>query len=310
MLILLYGEDTYRSRQKLKEIVGKYEAKHESGLSLAIFRDGDLNLDKIREKIEAVSMFDEKKLIILENLFQNKKNQEDFFNYAKKIKLKDNQDIVIVIHQEGKLAVSPFKNKLSMLEAFNSLEGVNLANWVKKEFEKNNIQVNPEVIKKLTAYVGKDLWQMSSEINKLASFGKDKKIVEEDVDLLVKASFDTNIFKTLDALAEKDKKTALKLIHQHLNQGEDEFYLFSMLVYQVRTLLKLKDLIEKGTPYYNLAKKSGLHPYVVKKSSSQLRNFSLEGLKKIYQRLSEIDFGLKVGRINSQTALDLLVVEI
>ncbi len=310
MLILLYGEDTYRSRQKLKEIVEEYKAKHESGLSLAVFRDGDLNLDKVREKIEAVSMFDEKKLIILEDLFQNKKNQEDFFNYAKKIKLKDNQDIVIVIHQEGKLAISPFKNKLSMLESFESLKGTSLTNWVKKEFEKNNVRVNPEVIKKLTAYVGSDLWQMSSEVNKLASFGKDKEINQDDVDLLVKASFDTNIFKTLDALAQKDKRTALKLIHQHLNQGEDQFYLFSMLVYQVRTLLKLKDLIEKGTPYYNLAKASGLHPYVVKKSSSQLRNFSLEGLKKIYQRLLDIDFKVKAGLLDSPTAMDLLVAEI
>ncbi len=65
MLILLYGEDTYRSRQKLKEIVKKYKAKHQSGLNLVRFSNSEINLDKIKEKIESVSMFDEKKLILL-----------------------------------------------------------------------------------------------------------------------------------------------------------------------------------------------------------------------------------------------------
>lgn len=310
MLILLYGEDTYRLRQKLNKIIEEYKTKHQSGLSLAFFRENGLDLDKIREKIEAVSMFDEKKLVILENIFKNKKTPQDFFDYAKKSKLKENQDVILVIVQEGKLAVSSFKNKLSMLEEFSLLKGAELTNWVKGRFSKDNIQIEPGALGKLVAYVGSDLWQMSNEIGKLVSYKKGNQITEDDIDLLVKSNLDTNIFKTLDALAFRDKKTALKLLHEHLEQGENEIYLLTMLIYQVRTLLKLKDLMERNVPYYSLAKKSGLHPFVVKKSSGQLRNFSLEGLKKIYQRLLEIDFNLKKGKLDGQTALDLLVAEI
>jgi len=309
MLILLYGEDTYRLRQKLNEIVKEYQTKHQSGLSLAVFRESGLDLDKIREKIEAVSMFDEKKLIVLENSFRNKNFQEEFFKYTKKNKLKENRDIILVIVQEGKLAISGIKNKLSMLEEFKPLMGTELVNWVKNEFNQNKAKIEPEAIRKLIAYIGSDLWQMSSEIGKLASYKKGEEIKEEDIDLLVRANLDTNIFKTLDALAQRDKKSALRFLHEHLNQGENEIYLFTMLTYQVRTLLKLKDLMEKGTPYYSLAQKSGLHPFVVKKSSQQLRNFSLEGLKKIYQRLLDIDFKVKVGLIDGPTSLDLLVAE-
>ena len=83
-----------------------------------------------------------------------------------------------------------------------------------------------------------------------------------------------------------------------------------MLVYQIRTLLKLKDLLEKKVSYHNLAQKTGLHPYVIKKSSWQLKNFSLDQLKKIYQKLLQIDTRLKTGQIDSQTAFDLLIAEI
>ena len=310
MLILLYGEDNYRLRQKLKEIKESYQAKHKSGLSLAFFREGESDLDKIREKVEAVSMFDEKKLIVLEDLFQNKDFQENFFDYAKERKLKDDEDVVIVVCHEDKLAVSRIKNKFSMIEEFSLLSGPALTSWAKKEFKKNEAEINSEAFKKLIAYVGNDLWRLSGEINKLVNYRGGEEIKEEDIDLLVKANLDANIFKTLDALAQRDKKTALWLIHEHLERGDNEMYLLSMLAYQLRNLIRLKDLIERGEPYYSLSQKSGLHPYVVKKSSEQLRNFTLDDFKKIYRRLAEIDFKIKVGLTDGPTAIDLLVAEL
>ena len=305
MIILLYGEDTFRQQQKLKGIIKEYQTKHQTGLNLVYFKEEDLDFDKLKGKIETISMFDEKKLIILENIFNNKDFQENFFEYAKKNKLKDNQDVIVVLPQEGKLALTGLKSQLSLSEEFKPLTGTQLVNWVK-----NRININQGAVQKLISFVGNNLWQLDNEINKLVSYKTNQQINQEDVDLLVKAKMDVNIFKTIDALAQKDKKTALRLLHEHLEQGENEIYLFSMFVYQMRTLLKLKDLMEKGTPFYNLAKKSGLHPFVVKKSCHQLKGFSLEQLKKNYQRLLEIELALKKGRIDGPTALDMLVVEI
>jgi len=305
MIILLYGEDTFRQQQKLKGIIKEYQTKHKTGLNLVHFREENLDFDKLKEKIEAISMFDEKKLIILENIFNNKDFQENFFEYAKKNKLKDNQDVIVVLPQEGKLALTGLKSQLSLSEEFKPLTGTQLVNWVK-----DRININQGAVQKLISFVGNNLWQLDNEINKLVSYKTNQQINQEDVDLLVKAKMDVNIFKTIDALAQKDKKTALRFLHEHLEQGENEIYLFSMFVYQMRTLLKLKDLMEKGTPFYNLAKKSGLHPFVVKKSCHQLKGFSLEQLKKNYQRLLEIELALKKGRIDGPTALDMLVVEI
>jgi DNA polymerase-3 subunit delta len=323
MIILLYGEDGFRSRQKLNEIIKEYRAKHQSGLDLVRFREGGLDFDKFKQKVEAVSMFDEKKLIILENVLKNKSFQEEFSAYVKKNKLKDNQDVIVVLYQEGKLTSPSLKRQASMFQEFKLLAGMDLVNWIKKQAAKNKTSIGQEAVKKLIAYVGNDLWQLNNELNKLICFrswtpnrsptpkeASEEIITEQDIDLLVKAKMDVNIFKTIDALAQRDKKTAFKLLHEHLKQGENEIYLLSMFVYQVRTLLKLKDLIEKGTPFYSLAKKAGLHPFVVKKSSEQLRNFTLDQLKRIYQRLLEIELKIKVGRIDGPTALDLLIAEI
>jgi DNA polymerase-3 subunit delta len=310
MLILLYGEDTFRSRQKLKEIVDQYRLKHQSGLDLIYLKKGDLDFDKVRRKIESVSMFNEKKLVIIEDAFNDTVFQENFLKYLRRSKLKENQNIVVVFYQAGKLTLGAFKNQINMKEEFRPLEGNNLINWLKKQSAQNGASLEPEATKKLIAYVGNNLWQLNNELNKLASYKTNQVITERDVDLMVRAKLDVNIFKTLDALAQRDKKTAFRLLHKHLSQGENAIYLFTMFVYQVRSLLKLKDLIDKGVPYYQLAQKSGLHPFVVKKSSQQLKNFSLDQLKRIYQRLLEVELSLKKGRLDGPTALDLLVAEI
>ncbi len=310
MIILLCGEDSCRSRQKLKEIIKEYKAKHQSGLNLVRFREDNFSFGKLKESIESVSMFEEKKLIVLESLFNQSNFSDGFFKYANSKKLKSNQDAVVVIYQPEKIKISGLKGKVNILGEFKFLEGSALVGWLKREAAKNKITISPEAIRKLIAYIGNDLWQMSSEINKLAAYKKEGLIEERDVDLMVRAKVGTNIFKTLDALACRDKKSALKYLYEHLEQGENEMYLFSMLVYQLRTLLKLKDLEQKGVPFYGLAEKSGLHPFVVKKSWQQIKNFKLEQLKNIYKRLLEIDLSIKKGRLDGPTALDLFVAEI
>ena len=83
-----------------------------------------------------------------------------------------------------------------------------------------------------------------------------------------------------------------------------------MIAYQFRNFLIIKELIEKGSPYANIAKKSGLHPFVIKKNYYLCNQFSLPQLKKIYQKIFLIDSSIKTGKVDAETALDLLISEI
>lgn len=308
MIILLHGADTFRAREKLNEILKEYQAKHRSGLNLLRFDKADLT--EIRQAIESVSMFDEKKLIILKNFLEDKKLLDDFFAYAKKRKLKDNQEVIIIFYQENKAALGKLKSQLTMSQEFKQLAGLELVRWVKSQALKHGGQIDNLAANKLIAYAGQDLWQLDNQLQKLVSYKAGKLIEHQDVDRMVKANLSVNIFKTLEALAGKDKKQALRLLGEHLKQGENEIYILSMLIYQIRVLLRLKDLMVKGTPYQQLAKITKLHPYVVKKNSSQLRNFSLDQLKQIYRRLLDLDWQIKTGRLDGLIGLSLLIEEI
>ena len=82
-----------------------------------------------------------------------------------------------------------------------------------------------------------------------------------------------------------------------------------MIAYQFRNLLTIKEL-QNTQPYGAIAKKSGLHPFVVQKSYYLCSQFSIEQLKKIYQKIFQVDSDIKTGKIDSELALDLLLAEI
>ena len=333
MILFLYGQDTYRARQKLKEIIEQYKNPasgenldsagikkiHKSGLSL-IYLDGEnLKFEDFRDIIQQTSMFDEKKLLILSNIFTNQNFKEKFLkNYKDFLKLKD----IILFYEENEISSKDrffnFLKTKAKTQNFQSLGGEKLKSWIRQELSKLKTEIDSGAIDKLINFVGNDLWQMSNEIKKLVNYraprqrseGKGGRINVEDIELLVKPKIETAIFKTIDAIAQKNKKQALLLIHQHLEKGDNPLYLLSMINFQFRNLLMIKDLIERHRPYYSILKMTHLHPFVVKKSCQQANKFTLQELKKIYQKIFKADLDIKTGKITPETALDLLLTEI
>ncbi len=310
MIIFLYGPDTYRSRQKLNEVVGHYKKIHKSGLDLKYFDLREEDFQDFKGQFQSVSMFAGKKLFILEDVSQNKDFKERFLENAKKFA---NSENAILFYEAGEAPKDKFfasLKKIGECQEFKSLEGQKLRNWVRKELKEYGSEINEKALNKLIDFVGNNLWQMGNEIKKLASYKNKKKIEEEDIELLVKPEIETDIFKTIDALAARNKKQAIELLHEHIDKGDSPLYLLSMINFQFRNLLIIKDLIEKRKPFYAFSKETGLHPYVIKKSCNSAQKFTFQELKKIYQKIFQVDLGIKTGRIEPGVALDVFIAEI
>jgi len=317
MIIFLYGPDTYRSRQKLNEIVEHYKKIHKSGLDLKLLDLKEKDFQDFKNEAQIASMFSEKKLLVLKNAFEN-------FDFKEKIsaeieKFAKSEEVILFYEEEIKKdKFFQTLKKFSEYQEFQLLDGERLKNWVKKEFKKYQAKIDSAVLEKLIEFVGNDLWQMANEIKKLVAYktGHNQittvtklcpEIEREDVELLVKSKIEIDIFKTIDAIAAKDKKRAIKLLKAHLEKGDSPLYLLSMINFQFRNLLIIKDLIEKNLSPYSF---TNLHPYVIKKSISLLGKFSFSELKKIYQKIFEVDLDIKTGKIEPEMALDLLITEI
>ncbi len=310
MLFFLYGPDTYRSRQKLNEMIDGYKKTNPEGLSLKYFDASCEPFNDLIDGLQQISMFGEKKMIVIRNIFANKLFKEKLLENYKK--LLDSSDLLVVYEEDA-----PKKEKLLDLlkektksQEFAVLEGRLLENWLEKELANQQVKINLQALDLLLDYVGSDLWQLSNEIKKLADFKKGETIAVEDIKLLVKPIIETDIFKTIGMIAQKNKKQALSLIHHHLQKGEAVLYLLSMINFQLRNLLIIKDLMEKNRPYYAILKETKMHPFVVRKSYELAAKFTFLELKKIYQKLFEVDLDIKTGKVDPEVALDLFISSI
>jgi DNA polymerase-3 subunit delta len=312
MIIFLYGKDTYRLNQKEKEIIQEYKKIHKSGLNLISLGGKEIAFQELKDQFQQTSMFKEKKLLLLKDIFSNKDFKEKFKKEIKK--LISSEDIILIVE---KGAISANDSLLKVLkkkakwQEFKLLGGEKLKAWLEKEFGKYKTRIKPDALGKLIEFLGNDLWRLSNEVKKLVNFkGIGSEIEIGDVELLVKPKIETDIFKTIDFIAKNNKKKAFELLKEHLEKGDSPLYLLSMINFQFRNLLIIRDLIDKNIPPYLISRKTKLHPYVVKKSYPLAKKFELSELKKIYQKIFEVDLNIKTGKIEPETGLDLLIAQI
>jgi len=311
MIYFLHGEDSYRSKQKLGEIIAGYKKVHKSGLNLIYIDAKEKKFGDFYSNFKITSMFAEKKLIILKNIFDSPKFQEEFFKELKKIE--EIKDIVVVYENETVDKRTKFFKVLekgTKAQEFNFLQGAGLKKWIKEEFEKHGTKIDVMAENMFFDLCQKDLWKNAGDIKKLSDFKMGGVISKEDVALHIRPKIENDIFKTIEALASKNKKLAIHLLHKHLDGGDNALYILSMVAYQFRNILILKELMGKSVPYGLIAKKSGLHPFVVQKTFYLCNQFSLPELKNIYNKIFQTDADIKIGKMEPELALDMLVSDI
>ncbi len=309
MLLLLHGEESFLRTRKLQEIKERYCSLHKEKFYVRAFDCSQAEPPEILQEIRGASLFQEKKLIILENPFSSQEIQEKLLEYKDEL-AKTSQ--VLVFSQEGaveeKDPLFGFLKKHGRVQEFSPLSPRSLAFWISQEFLRYGVQVLPEVQGALARAVGNDLWRLSNEIAKLAAYKKGSALSRRDVEDLVEPVVEPEIFATIDAIATKDTKQALALLAEHEKHGDHPLRILSTLGFQFRALLSVKDMADRRLAYNDIARKTKLHPYVVKKTWEAAKNFSLGELRKGFRRIFDIELGLKTGTLGSSGVLSWFVL--
>lgn len=188
-------------------------------------------------------------------------------------------------------------------------KGVALESWIKKRAKASGVTIHPEAATLLANFTGSQLRLLANELDKLATYvGEGGTITENDVRKLSAQVQEARIFDLTDALAQRNRKQALDILHDLLADGEPPLKLISTITSQVRSLLLVKELAQKGMSSAQIASTIGIAPFVAEKTLRQVGNFTLSQLEDAYRQLLATDAALKRSRMTAEMALDLLVV--
>lgn len=328
MIIFLYGQDTFRSRQKLKELKEKFTREiDKSNLNLEILDGAKLELSDFERAIKTMPFLAKKRMVVVEDFMTKNRSPKAAKEIVEIIETKTPSDLILIFWEsqdfgdkkfsKGKAPKTggPLFAKLSAEQyayQFELLDQPGVLSWAAKQFKERQAKISNSALRLLAEMIGNDLWRFNSEIEKLINYKKDQEINDKDVLELVQSKLEEDIFKLTDALGQKQKALALKLIGDQLKSGTSPVELLSKIAWQFKNLLLVKDFMENNGAGYDptrLGYQLGLHPFVVKKTAVQVRNYSLEDLKKIYAQLAQIDYRLKSSSLSPEVMFDLLVAK-
>lgn len=311
MIIILHGENSFFTKRKEEEIIARYTAKHPKGLSFFVFDDG-ADIGDIRGAIETLSLFETKKLIVCKNLLRAAAGNAGFIAWLKERGIKETNDVVVVFSERGICEAKKNAAMQWLLEAPSAVQesvpltAAQLPAWVRKEAAGFGADIKPDAVSELILFCGNDLWRLSGELQKLSAYAT--VIVREHVRLLVARDSEGQIFEAVSALMHKQGRVAAEQFRALILQGEEWPMMMGMIAYQMRSMVRVKDALERGVSLENMAKELGMHPFAVKKTIPLVRARPYAELVRMYGTLRDMDVALKTGEMTFDEAWERLLV--
>ena len=259
MFYLLHGQDTYRSREKLNELVSYFKTKV-SGLGLFKIEGENFSEAEFKELLRGKTLFEKKYVVVCERVLEKKEALNFILGSLDDLAKTDNMFLFWEEEIDEK-TLEEFKKQAYKVQEYKPLDGVKLKAWFAAK--KVPASIASEIIKKC----GSDLWRASKEIEKYALGGLTAK--QETVT-------EYNPFAICDAFAEKNKTKVWTIYQQALRQGIPDEEVFFKILWQIKNLLLVKKMMNAGVA--NVSKETGLHSFVAGKAIKAAQKFSEEEL--------------------------------
>ena len=191
-----------------------------------------------------------------------------------------------------------------------------LQKWAAEQFKIHGTTAEPEACRALIELVGDDLYELSSEIDKLSTWAAGDRLTAADVERLVAARAGTTNFALTDAWGARDVVGVLHASEGLLERTGDPRSktiprVVGILTSHVSRIRSAQALEAQGIPAKDAAATLKQHPYYVGKLYQQARNYSPDELREVTVRLAQLDHALKGGsRLAADLELERALIEI
>ena len=208
-----------------------------------------------------------------------------------------------------KKIVKQLKKVATVVDA-GQMEGPVLTRTIQNDLKADGYQIDGEALDLLVNKTKSNYSLITNQLVKLKMYAlQSKKIDKQAVEELVPQSLEDNVFDLMNEILNKNIYQAEELYHQFLLQKIDPILLIAILMSQLRLLIQVKVLTERGLTEATISKNLKLHPYRVKLSHQQSRRLVMKQLILMYQDLVNLDYQIKSGQGDKELLFDLFIAK-
>jgi DNA polymerase-3 subunit delta len=162
----------------------------------------------------------------------------------------------------------------------------------------------------LAEFVAADLMRLKTEIDKLATYAAEKKVIARaDVGALVISEKTTTVWELSDMLAARQSKMAMEFLNRLLRDGEEPLQMLGAITWMYRKLIEASDI--KGLANgWQAARALGMRPGQAEMALQNARKISKPRLLAGLNALRSADDRLKGSGVEPRTVMEFLVAQL
>lgn len=317
-IYLFYGEERFLLDsivKKIKKIFG------ELLIGINYIQINETNIKDLIYEIETPAFGYEKKLIIIKNSGILKKEGKRKDPKLSEIKEKVNkyisdnieqikETVILVFIEEDIEKQDLYKtiDKNGIICNFELLRPVQIAKRIKEICKAYKVNIDDNTVMYFIEECGTNMQDLINEIRKLIEYaGENGNITKQEIDLLCIKQINSIIFDLTDNLGKKNVKEAINVLHNLIYEKEPIQKILITLYNHFKKLyiVKLSEKYKKS-----LTESLNLKPnqiFLTNKYKTQSNYFKEEELKKILEKLSDLDYNYKIGKIDLNIGLESIL---
>lgn len=307
---------------KYFEILEKIR-KENVGISESFF-DVDLKEnEQFLEKININSIFSSQELVVLKRA-EKLKNIEEILKYIANLEIVNKEIIIDYDKEDGKFGAK-LKKLLDELEKNRKMKVFLFQKETEEEIRAyivNELGINGRDLALLLEMIGNNPFKVRNEVEKIKVFLNGEKFDIEKIKNVVSVEKEYRIYEmTRNILLNKPAD-----VMRYLEQKKEYMGILYSLYSELETMYKISSLKKRGRKFsknYNTFKmefeeikevfKSNNripNSYVIFKKLELEQNYTNLNLKKLVFRCWEIEREIKTGKIEIETGVEILIMEI
>jgi DNA polymerase-3 subunit delta len=314
MLYVFHGPDDFSRTEKIAALRAAMGDPTTADMNMALLDGRTLRLSDLRQHTDALPFLAAKRLIIVNGYLSTIADKADEMQalLAYLSQLPPTTDLVLVETE----SLPPRHPVLELAgpggRHFAAPDKDNLTGWIIRRAKEHGAIIEPSAADLLGRLVGADLRTLNNELEKLALYVAGQRPIQKaDVELLTPYTEEADQFGLSNAIGQRNARRAYDQLHKELNEGSNPMAILGSIAAQIRALIEVKDMAERGmSPAEIAAVKGWRSDFAAKARLKEAANFSMPRLEQTLETLLEIDLAIKTGRMDSLLALDTLIARL
>jgi hypothetical protein len=193
------------------------------------------------------------------------------------------------------------------VERFERIAPVAVPTWIEARASLHGVKLGPDAVAALASAVGSDTERIEQEVKKLGAYAAGATVTAADVRALVSGAIEADVFELTQAVVRHDARVAIGTLEPLLADGNAPQQILALLLWQFRVLL-FATAMKSNADAERMAKAIRSTPGAIARASAFARRVSRADIVRAYEAIYATDQVIKTGRADSDLAALVLCV--